>query len=531
MERGVRIAFSLGATLMVLAIVLNIFHGHLGPLVSVPFGTLPLAILILLVIGEFVVFFLISLAVLLLKRRWRYVAHAAIIIVGWLAVSRFDVFSFALLIPMAMLWVFTVLGDRRAWLERGYLLAALSTSAMTMLVIVIDLAFGKGWLVAIAMFVQELVAMFGLFMAGTDFAEMGIVAVESATVVLKGLLSVVWMAIGLALIAIIAELLLWLRLAHLSLTDFYSTVQGALAFPDLFLDDIYVGVLSFLYLGFIYWMIIRRRKQLGAVHEHIDYRSLFLIVGLYYIAFRVGIFFSLLSDPSHLDDHKVQLFTNLVAFIFIVLMFFFGRRSERTMIRLAYGMAVGVFFLFLNVSRHPASLMFAVGSWSFLFLLFAPLSRKLRNNFAPACSLIVHLNLTFVAYAYLLILFGTLASKGHTEAFTVSQATILLVALGWDVVSSGQAITNRHSDAFPRLARVATFIAYILSVALLVMFSTAGHFVVPTNREVVTELVDPDFYVQLGLALFGAPLIFLMAAFKFRNLLAAADEPIGADVG
>jgi hypothetical protein len=94
----------------------------------------------------------------------------------------------------------------------------------------------------------------------------------------------------------------------------------------------------------------------------------------------------------------------------------------------------------------------------------------------------------------------------------------------WDIVSSGEAITNRHTDTFPRLARVAIYIAYIVSVALLVMVSTVGQFVSPVSGEVVEELFDSERLVASGLVLFGAPFIFVMATLRFRNLLAAADQ-------
>src|ERR1700757_4981710 len=93
MERDVRATFIIGLTIVTLAIGLNIFPERLGPLISIPVGSIPLGVIVVLALGEFAVFFFISLAVLLLKGRWRYIVHVILLITFamFAAMNLFDV--------------------------------------------------------------------------------------------------------------------------------------------------------------------------------------------------------------------------------------------------------------------------------------------------------------------------------------------------------------------------------------------------------------------------------------------------------
>jgi hypothetical protein len=283
-------------------------------------------------------------------------------------------------------------------------------------------------------------------------------------------------------------------------------------------------------LGLIYWIVISRRKQLTSVYPHIDYWVLLLIVGFYFLALQGGIYLRLLLDPNtfQLKDAflypEVLLFLTLGALSFILLFLIFGRRSETMMVGLAYAVAVGVFLLDDRlVHAQFAFVGPAVAIGSLLFLMFAPLSRKLRERYGSACLIIADLNLAFIVFefiAFLLLTSNNEYQLGQGE-LSLGPALLVLAALVWDMVSSGETITNRHTDTFPRLARVAIFIAYIISIVLLVMVSTAGKVVLSLGE--ASFRFNPEAAVFVGLILFGAPFIFVMATLRLRNLLAAAD--------
>jgi hypothetical protein len=208
----------------------------------------------------------------------------------------------------------------------------------------------------------------------------------------------------------------------------------------------------------------------------------------------------------------------------VVLFFVLGRRSETLFVGLAYAVSVGM-FIFHYHSSGGSNIVFmavSVGTFSLLLLMLAPLSGKMRAHFRSLCLIIADLNLSFAAYGLLAALFFQLGGHGHGGALSVGQALVVLAALAWDIVNSGEAITNKHSDAFPRLGRVAMFMGYVMSVALLVMVSTAAHLVNPVTGETMKGF-DSEALVAVGLVLFGAPFVFVMAMLRMRNLLASAD--------
>lgn len=518
MERSVRITFMSGAALVVLAVIVNIFHGLLGPEVTTPAGTVPLGALVLLAIGEIAAFYVVALALVLLSGRSRLIVHGVILllVVAFSAMSNFDMLSFVILLPLGMLWAFGYLRERQGWSDRDAMLAALSISLAGMLVIIVYLATGRELLIISALALQALLAMLGLCMAATDIAEIAVVAVESFTAKAAAVIGRGWVAVLFALATISVNLLLPLRTsAH------YAQTIG---------HELGAGLGLALWLAAIFWMVISRRKRLATVHPHISYRTLFLVVGFYFIALQAGMFLRFLSDPltysaKNLFSYpQAFLFAILGFFGFVVLFFILGRRSERSFVSLAYGASIGMFiFHYYSSGGSNIELMpVAVGMLSLLLIIFAPLSSKMRAQFRALCLIIADLNLAFAAYALLAQLFLSLGEHGHGGALTVGQALVVLAALAWDIVYSGEAITNKHSEAFPRLARVAMFMAYVMSVALLVMVSTAAHLVNPITGETIKGF-DSEGLVGVGLVLFGAPFVFVMAMLRMRNLLAAAD--------
>ncbi|MHB8269417.1 hypothetical protein [Bradyrhizobium sp.] len=518
MERSVRITFMSGAALVVLAVIVNIFHGRFGPDVETPAGAVPLGVLGLLAIGEFAAGYFVALALVLLSGRSRLIVHGVILLlaVAFSAMSNFDLLSFAILLPIGMVWAFGHLHERQRWSDREAMLAALSISLAGLLVVIVYLAMGHDLLIMSLLALQALLAMLGLCLAATDIAEIAVVTVEGIAAKAAGVIRRVWLAALFALATILFNLLLPLRASeHFGHTKAYMLGGG-------------LGLA--LWLAMIFWMVISRRKRLATVHPHISYRTLFLVVGFYFIALQAGILLRFLSDP--LTYSAKDLFSYPQAFVFVVFgfvgivvtFFILGRRSERLFVSLAYAASIGMFIFHYyagkgsNIELMPV----AVGMLSLLLLILAPLSRKMRADFRALCLITADLNLAFAAYAFLAELFLSLGEHGHGGALTVGQALVVLAALAWDIVYSGEAITNRHSEAFPRLARVSMFMAYVMSVALLVMVSTAAHLVNPVTGEAIKGF-DSEGLVGVGLVLFGAPFVFVMAMLRIRNLLAAAD--------
>ena len=130
--------------------------------------------------------------------------------------------------------------------------------------------------------------------------------------------------------------------------------------------------------------------------------------------------------------------------------------------------------------------------------------------------------------AYLLIFTWFLRGSGGETALSLGQALFVLVMLVWDIVSSGDAITNKHSSKFPRIARVCFFFTYIITVSLFVLLATSSHLVNPASGAPVHGVFDSDKLVAVGLGLFGPAFFFLVFGLQMRGIRRAepaADAP------
>jgi hypothetical protein len=193
------------------------------------------------------------------------------------------------------------------------------------------------------------------------------------------------------------------------------------------------------------------------------------------------------------------------------------------MIRLGYTLSVGLFIFLRHQSVPPECIGLGIAIGGGTWLVLALVSRKARAVYGHACSIIATLNISFVlCWTLSNIVVYAAVEQHHSGIISLVQALIICAALAWDIMSSGAAITNKHTETFPRLARVAMFTAYIASVALFVMVSASSHLTDPINGD--SFIFESEGLVGVGLQLFGGPLIFLMAVLRLRNLLSAADR-------
>lgn len=91
-----------------------------------------------------------------------------------------------------------------------------------------------------------------------------------------------------------------------------------------------------------------------------------------------------------------------------------------------------------------------------------------------------------------------------SDRFTAVQAAVLLIALIWDVVMSGDAVTNIHGRHMPRHSRVLIYFGYTMLVATAVLFSAAGQIVFGKG---FGGTFDSDSWPQFGILRMGTPLL------------------------
>lgn len=95
---------------------------------------------------------------------------------------------------------------------------------------------------------------------------------------------------------------------------------------------------------------------------------------------------------------------------------------------------------------------------------------------------------------------------------SVWAAIIVIVAIGWDVTMSGESLTNRGTDAFPRATRVLGFLGYVLLLAATVLYYSGQHAV---GTGASTEAYfEPEAVTRDALFRLGFPVAVLLFAFR-----------------
>ena len=510
MERDLRITFATGAAVIALAIALNLFGEHLGPRILTLAGYIPLGTIIFLVAGEMVVLMLIGLALLRVKGRprWLFLGVLAALLVSVMAING-PWLSLGLLVPILLLCSLMRLSYRRGWDTRRNLRAAFATASVMVITLAIYAAAGQSALVISVIGTQALVAMLGLFMAATDVAEIvGLVAEVSVTN-LEKIITLKPLAFIAALLAIIG---------NIAVASIYNG-QSAPAIAQ----SLGAGLGVSLWIGLIYWMLVGAGKHLRAIPPHIGYRSLLLVVVIYFIAMQAGIMWRVLSDPNTYQPQELFTYPEVfsIPFIiflgFVILFFALGRRSQHWFVLSGFGASIGMFWFLYYASRgENLTLVYDAIAMGSLVLLLIALRRR-KDRFVEYSMLLCELNLCFALYGLVVLAF--LSAKGGPDKLSVGQAMILLAALTWDIISSGENVTNQHSEHFPRIARACFFFAYILSVVLMVTLSTTGHLVNPATAKAVEGVFESEPLVGTGMALLGAPFLILIFALRMRQVV------------
>jgi hypothetical protein len=111
-----------------------------------------------------------------------------------------------------------------------------------------------------------------------------------------------------------------------------------------------------------------------------------------------------------------------------------------------------------------------------------------------------------------IVVFGTVVDAA--AQLSVTQALVLLIALMWDVLTSGEAITNRGGHHVPRHTRVLLYLGYIMMVAGWVLFANSMHGQSPW----VLTPFDSEQLPRFGIEILGLP---LLVTFFVVNLGAA----------
>ncbi len=513
MDRDVRIAFQSGSATVVVAIILNLFGGHLGSPVHTLAGDIPMAALLFLIAGETIVLTFVSLAVLLVSGRAKITILAVLAaLLGLVMIFNGIVLCLGLLVPAALLGILAVLAPRRKWSTVQRVQGAIAVSFTSIATLEIYAALGYHVLTISILGLQATVAMFGLFMAATDVAEITMLASEAVTRGIRRLGHSRLPVLVVALLAIAANIWVTTRFVAGPGTILGTAIGSGLG----------IGM----WIGLIYLMLRHSHPRISPVPAHIGYRSLLILVAIYFVAFQAGLLWRFLGNPLTYDPAqmftyaKVFVLPFLIFLIMVVLFFLIGARSPRRFAFLGLGASIGMMW-FLDYSSQGEAFVdvyYSVAVGTFLMLLFA-LARRIPR-FVGYSMLLCELNICFLFYGLVFLAF--ISARGNPGRLTIPQALVVFAALTWDVLSSGEVASNVHTTRVPRLARVALFFAYVISVALLVMASTTSHLINPFTAREVEGVFESEPLVATGLALLGAPFFVFIYSLRLRHLLEPA---------
>lgn len=104
--------------------------------------------------------------------------------------------------------------------------------------------------------------------------------------------------------------------------------------------------------------------------------------------------------------------------------------------------------------------------------------------------------------------------RGTAESGVIAAATIVFVAILWDILMSGNDITNVDGKLFPRRSRVSLFFAYVMLAVAIVVFwgSMQG---TEEYMQQARNLSDTDQLVELGIKILGPTTLLTLLVLRW----------------
>jgi hypothetical protein len=165
----------------------------------------------------------------------------------------------------------------------------------------------------------------------------------------------------------------------------------------------------------------------------------------------------------------------------------------------------------LHMSADTAALSIdgvrAVAAIATLMVVTAVLATRRLRAATRLLAALLALNVAIQVLAWVDTLFDRTASVAErlTGGFSITAGVVLLVALLLEILSSGEAITNRHDRWLPRPSRVLLYLGYVVLVASAVLYFASLH--APQTGALLPPQFDSESWVHEGLLFLGVPLV------------------------
>jgi hypothetical protein len=102
-----------------------------------------------------------------------------------------------------------------------------------------------------------------------------------------------------------------------------------------------------------------------------------------------------------------------------------------------------------------------------------------------------------------------------TGSVAVIAAVVLVIAITWEFLSSGEAVTNHHDSHFSRSTRIYIYLGYVLLVAVSVLYYSDLH--VHGTHNLIESQFDSEEWVREGILFLGVPLVIAIATARFQR--------------
>jgi hypothetical protein len=169
-------------------------------------------------------------------------------------------------------------------------------------------------------------------------------------------------------------------------------------------------------------------------------------------------------------------------------------------------------FLQLNLSGIQQVVAFA----TLALVAYVALRRRADALWLSLVRLALTLNVGLLFITLMVHLYDVAIglSKGSSDQpLSWAEGLIVLIALSWDLLMSGESFTNRDDKLTPRLTRLLLYLGYITLTATLVMYFSAQSYTVAGHSH--ESLFESEPWPRLGLLVLGAPMVittFALAA-------------------
>ena len=501
MGRGVRIAFAAGLGSVIIPMLLSLARGHLGdPSLTIFFGAkLPVGMAAALYLAEVLITAFGWYGLILMRGRYRLVAFAVITVALLLIVAsaRHPRFTWPVAFPLMSLLVCWAAIDWWDVFRRFAAVLAILLTVEFFAAILYSAVSGAPDILYSLFLIQVTLAILGLCMVATDIAEIasvgGHIVVERLSGLRDTLLAPVATVIGSACLSLLVAWSFHRR--------FFGTLQG----------DLEAIVIAFAALALAVWITWRLFRNTGPLPEHIAYRSLFLIVAVNIIAYGFAIVWCVLGHPGA-SCPKIQFVSPLalVALAFAVALYLYRGRPRRAT-ALLYGTLTGVWSILLQTTPITYCAVAITGAGA-AFVLCTVALRSLRSSARAVAMAVAKLNFCIAVF---LCVSWIAAQPEVNHELNLLNVAIALVALTWDVMTSGGGITNRHSDHLPRSARISLFFAYVMTTSLQVAISATGE--MAPHYANANKLFETESLMSAGLGLFAVPFFLWLFVLDMRN--------------